>query len=102
MRQFALAQVTPAMPTGWPAPAKARMPGAHPGLVCCRTAFAELYAAQAGKLAEHMAKLRAKETAQREAFKKHVERFIPTQASPACLPGQLLPDILRAQSWAAL
>ena len=58
-------------------------------------AFAELYAAQAGKLAEHMAKLRAKEVAQREAFKKHVERFIPTQASPACLPGQLLPEMCR-------
>ena len=67
------------------------MPGAKPGVVCCRAAFAELYAAQAGKLAEHMAKLRAKEVAQREAFKKHVERFIPTQASLSCLPGQLLP-----------
>lgn len=69
-----------------------RVLGARTGLVCRRAAFAELYAAKAGKLAEHMAKLRAKEVAQREAFKKHVERFIPTQASPACLPRQLLPE----------
>eukprot|EP00891_Asterochloris_glomerata_P000620 jgi/Astpho2/620/fgenesh1_pg.00013_%23_39_t len=47
-----------------------------------RAAFAELYAAKAGKLAEHMAKLRAKEVAQREAFKKHVLHNMGLELQP--------------------
>lgn len=42
-----------------------------------RKAFAELYAGQAGELAEKMARLRSKEAAARDAFRFAVERYIP-------------------------
>ncbi|EIE22022.1 hypothetical protein COCSUDRAFT_48029 [Coccomyxa subellipsoidea C-169] len=42
-----------------------------------REAFGELYAGQAGQMAERMGRLRAKEVAKRDAFLKHVERYMP-------------------------
>jgi hypothetical protein len=45
----------------------------------CRKAFAELYAGQAGELAEKMARLRAKESAARVSFRLAVERYIPNK-----------------------
>lgn len=42
-----------------------------------RKAFTELYAGQAGELAEQMARLRAKEAAARDAFRSAVERYVP-------------------------
>jgi hypothetical protein len=42
-----------------------------------RRAFAELFANQATQLAERMAQLREKEMGRQEAFKSHVERYIP-------------------------
>ncbi|BDA42038.1 Autophagy-related protein 11 [Coccomyxa sp. Obi] len=42
-----------------------------------REAFGELYAGQAGQMAERMGRLRAKEVAKREDFLKHVERYLP-------------------------
>jgi hypothetical protein len=45
--------------------------------VWVREAFGELYAGQAGQMAERMGRLRAKEVAKREAFLKHVERYMP-------------------------
>ncbi len=44
---------------------------------CAREAFGELYAGQAGQMAERMGRLRAKEVAKRDAFLKHVERYMP-------------------------
>lgn len=45
---------------------------------CNRQAFAELYAGQAGELAEKMARLRSKEVAARDSFRSAVERYIPS------------------------
>jgi hypothetical protein len=54
-----------------------------------RQAFAELYGAQAGQMAERMGRLRQKEANKREAFLKHVERYLP----PALLAG--MPHLFR-------
>jgi len=43
-----------------------------------RKAFAELYSERAGNLAEQMGRLREKEGAKRDRFKRSVERYIPT------------------------
>ena len=42
-----------------------------------RRAFADLYAGRAGELAEQMGRLREKEMAKRDSFKRAVERYIP-------------------------
>lgn len=42
-----------------------------------RKAFADLYAGRAGELAEQMGRLRVKEAAKRDRFKRAVERYIP-------------------------
>lgn len=54
----------------------------------CREAFGELYAGQAGQMAERMGRLRAKEVAKRDAFLKHVERYLPAPL----LAGEDLPN----------
>lgn len=65
-----------------------------------REAFGELYAGQAGQMAERMGRLRAKEVAKREAFLKHVERYMPAPllsgesfiwTGPLCMPDSLCP-----------
>ena len=43
----------------------------------CRQAFAELYAGQAREMAERMGRLRQKECDKRDAFKKHIQGYIP-------------------------
>lgn len=45
----------------------------------CREAFAEIYAGRASQMAEHMGRLRRKEAAKREGFKKNVVHLIPQQ-----------------------
>ena len=46
-------------------------------LSSCRVAFGELFAGQAGQLAERMGRLRAKEAAKREDFLKHAKGYVP-------------------------
>jgi hypothetical protein len=43
----------------------------------CRKAFADMYAGEAGRLAERMGRAREKEMAKREQFKAGVQRLIP-------------------------
>ena len=47
--------------------------------VARRVAFQEMYAAQAGKLAERMARHRERETRRREQFTKSHERYLPPE-----------------------
>ena len=47
--------------------------------VARRTAFQEMYAAQAGKLAERMARHREREVTRRERFTKSHERYLPPE-----------------------
>ena len=61
-------------------------------LTYCRAAFGELFAGQAGQLAERMGRLRQKEAAKREGFLKHAE---VRQGTP---PLHLLPSLV-ARDW---
>lgn len=56
----------------------------------CRKAFAQVYAAEAGRVAETMARLRAEELTARDEFRSAVERYIPGNVL-GCRPYFLLP-----------
>ncbi len=56
----------------------------------CRAAFGELFAGQAGQLAERMGRLRQKEAAKREGFLKHAEVRQGTVPSNACFEALFL------------
>ena len=55
-------------------------------LLACRAAFGELFAGQAGQLAERMGRLRQKETTKREGFLKHAEVRQGTPSLSTCFP----------------
>ena len=86
------------------------------GQHACRAAFGELFAGQAGQLAERMGRLRQKETAKREGFLKHAEvrqrlgiginwRISVSPEASDLISGSLVRqgyetmDLLRASSW---
>lgn len=54
----------------------AHLPQPHRPSICPRDAFMEKYAHSAAQLAERMGAFREKELAMRDAFRKHVERWV--------------------------